>query len=320
MDRILRCMSAADPREAKYLDLEGLDLEELPPGLEKCLPGLESLNLSGCDLARLPESLGELPALRAIDLTGNMALRDLPASLDISKMEIKTLDTQIVALGRIRPPLTIRDAGAAEQLQARLESIKDYWTACQDMLEDRPESRLQVEQVVNELRLAPSSTVARGLEASDLVQLNWRNAARIVDGWIEDDLDRLRPKHLLELNQAIGADTVHSSRYGHFRSVAVGLPSAERNGRGYFVPPRAVLRELDDLLEWLHENDRNLAAEDLLGQLALAAAAYKNLVSIHPFEDGNGRTTRLVMDWMLQRRGLPPAIVPGPRALHMKEP
>jgi hypothetical protein len=29
-------------------------------------------------------------------------------------------------------------------------------------------------------------------------------------------------------------------------------------------------------------------------------------VSIHPFEDGNGRTARLLADWLLQRSGLPP--------------
>jgi hypothetical protein len=28
---------------------------------------------------------------------------------------------------------------------------------------------------------------------------------------------------------------------------------------------------------------------------------------IHPFGDGNGRTARLVADWILQRHGLPPA-------------
>jgi hypothetical protein len=30
-------------------------------------------------------------------------------------------------------------------------------------------------------------------------------------------------------------------------------------------------------------------------------------VSIHPFPDANGRTCRLVADWVLQRHGLPPA-------------
>ncbi|MCB1075003.1 MAG: Fic family protein [Simkania sp.] len=38
-----------------------------------------------------------------------------------------------------------------------------------------------------------------------------------------------------------------------------------------------------------------------------AAQAYQRLVSIHPFENGNGRISRLMMDFVLERFGLPPA-------------
>jgi len=38
-----------------------------------------------------------------------------------------------------------------------------------------------------------------------------------------------------------------------------------------------------------------------------AAQAYQRLVSIHPFENGNGRVSRLMMDFVLIRCGLPPA-------------
>lgn len=41
--------------------------------------------------------------------------------------------------------------------------------------------------------------------------------------------------------------------------------------------------------------------------IILAAIAYQRLVSIHPFEDGNGRVCRFVMNYILQRSGLPPA-------------
>ena len=32
--------------------------------------------------------------------------------------------------------------------------------------------------------------------------------------------------------------------------------------------------------------------------------------TVHPFDDANGRTTRLVTDWLLARHGYPPAIYP----------
>ena len=43
--------------------------------------------------------------------------------------------------------------------------------------------------------------------------------------------------------------------------------------------------------------------------VALAAWAEKELISIHPFVDGNGRVVRLVMDHALQSHGLPPALL-----------
>jgi hypothetical protein len=42
--------------------------------------------------------------------------------------------------------------------------------------------------------------------------------------------------------------------------------------------------------------------------LLLAAQLYQRLLSIHPFQNGNGRTARLVLDWLLLRQGLPPAV------------
>ncbi len=40
--------------------------------------------------------------------------------------------------------------------------------------------------------------------------------------------------------------------------------------------------------------------------ITLAAWAYQTLVSIHPYSDANGRTCRMVADYILQRFGLPP--------------
>ena len=42
----------------------------------------------------------------------------------------------------------------------------------------------------------------------------------------------------------------------------------------------------------------------------LAAIIHKELVTIHPFIDGNGRTARLLMNLVLLQSGYPPAIIP----------
>lgn len=55
----------------------------------------------------------------------------------------------------------------------------------------------------------------------------------------------------------------------------------------------------------------NRGVEKGVNPIVLAAKSYQKMVSIHPFTDGNGRTCRLVMDYILLRAGLPPAAL-GP--------
>jgi len=42
----------------------------------------------------------------------------------------------------------------------------------------------------------------------------------------------------------------------------------------------------------------------------MAALAHYKLVFIHPFVDGNGRTSRLLMNFILMQAGFPPVIIP----------
>ncbi|VDM18351.1 unnamed protein product [Hydatigera taeniaeformis] len=75
---------------------------------------------------------------------------------------------------------------------------------------------------------------------------------------------------------------------------------------GDHVPPPAnMLPELmQELVDWINSDE---AAA--LHPIELAALAHWKLVYIHPFYDGNGRTSRLVMNLLLMRAGFPPAIV-----------
>ncbi|WP_438853397.1 Fic family protein [Agromyces sp. M3QZ16-3] len=68
----------------------------------------------------------------------------------------------------------------------------------------------------------------------------------------------------------------------------------------------SVQAKLDEFFSWF-------ARERSSGDpTTFAAAAQRELISIHPFVDGNGRVTRLVMDHALQHRGLPPSLLENP--------
>lgn len=48
------------------------------------------------------------------------------------------------------------------------------------------------------------------------------------------------------------------------------------------------------------------AAHTVEHPIVAAAAFHAMFENIHPFSDGNGRTGRIVMNWMLERAGYPP--------------
>jgi fido (protein-threonine AMPylation protein) len=79
-----------------------------------------------------------------------------------------------------------------------------------------------------------------------------------------------------------------------------------------------VTREVQACLKWIHQmltlcdKDQNNIARIV----AMAARSAQWLVSIHPFGDANGRFSRLVMDYILQRYGiLPPMCASSIRAV-----
>jgi Fic family protein len=71
-------------------------------------------------------------------------------------------------------------------------------------------------------------------------------------------------------------------------------------GRHTFPSPAELRPLIDDFAAWL-------AAAPMTPQTAFAA--HRRLVEIHPFNDGNGRTARLLMNLVLIRGGYPPVPV-----------
>ena len=64
-----------------------------------------------------------------------------------------------------------------------------------------------------------------------------------------------------------------------------------------YIPPyyEEINDLLDELIKYINENDDHV--------LLKAAILHYQLVTIHPFEDGNGRTTRLITDYFLSING-----------------
>jgi Fic family protein len=67
---------------------------------------------------------------------------------------------------------------------------------------------------------------------------------------------------------------------------------------------KEIPEKMKGLVQWINKN------RDLLHPVMFAAEAHRKLVNIHPFTDGNGRISRLVMNTFLYQDKLFPVSIP----------
>ena len=72
----------------------------------------------------------------------------------------------------------------------------------------------------------------------------------------------------------------------------------------YFTPPEQVKQAMTDLLDWYRSKERE-------GEhpIIIAATFHYRFVRIHPFDDGNGRMARLLMNMILIKHGFTVAMI-----------
>ena len=94
---------------------------------------------------------------------------------------------------------------------------------------------------------------------------------------------------------------IDNANAGKYRNVQVMISGAKH------IPPQPYLvpKEMENLFIWYNEN------KDKLHPIELSAEMHERLVTIHPFIDGNGRTSRLLMNLILLQNGFPIAILKG---------
>jgi Fic family protein len=73
----------------------------------------------------------------------------------------------------------------------------------------------------------------------------------------------------------------------------------------YFASPEETPSKMHDLMQW-YEIEK---AKTERNPIILAAEFHYKFIRIHPFDDGNGRTARLLMNLILMRFDFPPAII-----------
>lgn len=122
------------------------------------------------------------------------------------------------------------------------------------------------------------------------------------------------PKLLQQLSALVMRRTgsEYSTIAGHFDSskgeFRLCNVSAGIGGRSYLAYNK-VSQAVEDFCSWLNGEILKVNKEDIETCYRLSFEAHFRLVTIHPWIDGNGRTTRLVMNMIQRQLGLVPSIV-----------
>ena len=140
-------------------------------------------------------------------------------------------------------------------------------------------------------------TIGGKLLRHHLEAVNHADAITYLETLVKDNVP-LDERVLKELHQLVlrGLD----NEAGRYRGCNVII-----TGAGHTPPDHVYVDEcMQNFFDWYCGEAQSLHPVER------AARAHADLVIIHPFRDGNGRTSRLAMNLELMRAGFPTAIIP----------
>jgi len=104
---------------------------------------------------------------------------------------------------------------------------------------------------------------------------------------------------ILNIQKQVTGDLLPLHQSGHFRQHPVFVRNP-KTGKTVFLPPnhKDVEKLMEQLINFIHKNKK------AIDPLIIAGIFHKQMVIIHPFIDGNGRTARLATKLLLAKLGL----------------
>lgn len=130
-----------------------------------------------------------------------------------------------------------------------------------------------------------------------LEAINHRDAIAYVEGLVQNN-EPLAERHIKEIH-ALVLREIDQHYAGRYRDIQVRI-----SGSNHLPPDPLLVGEMMEAFsrKWLVESHDS-------HPVVRAAMAHFELVAIHPFVDGNGRTARLIMNLLMMKNGYLPAII-----------
>ena len=215
------------------------------------------------------------------------------------------------ALARLKTDLDALRPLAPEQEQRVLQKFRLDWNYHSNAIEGNS-------LTLGETRsLLLHGLTAEGKPLRDHLDIKGHNEAILGLEEVVHDTRPLTEQFIREMHQVLLGEEHHKPSY-----TASGQPTHQRIVPGqyktstnnvqtatgetfFFASPEETPAKMHDLLTWYRQEE----AAPSLHPVALAAEFHHRFVSIHPFDDGNGRMSRLLMNLILMRHGYPITVI-----------
>lgn len=233
--------------------------------------------------------------LRAMEMVREDIENNYISRKSIISSNLKTIldeiDTLKATLNKYRELESFRIAQALE-LEYTFESNR---------IEGNTLTLRETDLVINEGLTISGKSMREHLEA-----INHVEAVTYIKQLIERNFS-FNERELLSVHNLILRGIIPEDA-GRYRRVQVMI-----KGSSYTPPqPFIVPKQMEDYFIWMEEN------KNKLHPVILAAEMHERLVTIHPFIDGNGRTSRLIMNLILLQNGYVIANIKGDYETRMK--
>lgn len=183
-------------------------------------------------------------------------------------------------------------------LKTKLDSYKQFdsykitqaleleYTFESNRIEGNTMTLRETDMVINEGLTVSGKTMREHLEA-----INHHEAIGFIKDLIQKN-NSLNERDLLSIHNLILRGIIPEDA-GRYRKVQVMIQESTH------MPPQPfmIAKEMEDYFIWYEIN------KNKLHPVILAAEMNERLVTIHPFIDGNGRTSRLIMNLILMQKG-----------------
>lgn len=189
--------------------------------------------------------------------------------------------------------------------ESEVEMLNDYfdieYTYHSNKIEGNTLTKNETNLIINKGITVDKKSLNEHLEA-----INHKEAIDFIRELVGKDTD-FSNYDLLNIHYLI-LKSIRPKDAGRYRTQDV-----EITGSSHSPPPHFKLIDLMEEYFKFYEENKNT-----MHPVELSAEMHERLVTIHPFIDGNGRTSRLVMNLILLKNGYPITIIEGENAKRLE--